>query len=200
MTKAELAALIRPEFRDVAVARTAHKPHRCVCADEFRGFEVNSEFPHVTDGVRSVSSTWPDLESAEKHAVWAREQRPEATVSIVPKPNPNYRPDCLGDIPARSLYISYVGEAAFAKSGRAYCRSCGPAWWGAGMRIVDPDAGYPVEAVLRSAIQDGIEHRSPSDCTCAETSPCPEHVEAADCVAAYRWLACYFGIDIKELT
>jgi hypothetical protein len=67
------------------------------------------------------------------------------------------------------------------------------------VKISDPDAAYPVEAVMRSAIQDAIERRSPSDCTCAETSPCPEHVEAADCVAAYRWLARYFDIEIKEL-
>jgi hypothetical protein len=130
MNKTELGALISPEFGGVAIARTARKPHRCVCADEHRGFEVKSEFPRVTNGVRSVSSILDDLEAAQRHAAWAREHRPEAEISIIPRPNPNHRPDCLGDIPVRSPYVDYSGEAAFAESGRAYCRSCGIAVWG----------------------------------------------------------------------
>jgi hypothetical protein len=130
MTKAELAALIRPEFGGVAVVRVARKPHRCVCANEHRAFEVKSEFPRVTNGVRSVSSMLDDLKAAERHAAWAREHRPEAEISIVPRPNPNYRPDCLVDIPVRAPYVDYIGESAFAESGRAYCRVCGPAVWG----------------------------------------------------------------------
>jgi hypothetical protein len=130
MTRAELAALIRPEFTDVAIARTARKPHRCVCADEHRGFEVKSEFPRVTDGVRSVSSIHDELEAAERHAEWARDHRPEATVAIIPRPNPNHRPDCLVDIKWGQPYVDYIGEAAFAESGRSYCRTCGIAVWG----------------------------------------------------------------------
>jgi len=119
MTRDELADLIRPEFRDVAMARVARKPHRCVCADQHRGVEVRSEFPRVTHGVCSVSSIVDDLDAAERHAAWAREHRPEAEVSVRPRPNPNYRPGCLIDIPVRAVYVDYVGEAAFAESDRA---------------------------------------------------------------------------------
>jgi hypothetical protein len=36
------------------------------------------------------------------------------------RPNPNYRPDCLQNINPGDVYGEYVGEAAFAESGRPY--------------------------------------------------------------------------------
>jgi hypothetical protein len=42
---------------------------------------------------------------------------------------PNYRPDCLQDINPGDVYGEYVGEAAFAESGRPYCQQCAAAVW-----------------------------------------------------------------------
>jgi hypothetical protein len=129
MTKSALTRKIADEWRDVVVVRTARIPHRCVCADQYRAFEVHSVFPRVTNGVRSVTTTLDDREAAETHAAWAREHRPEAEVSIEPRPNPNYRPDCLGSIQPGQVYADYIGEAAMAESGRPYCSRCAPEVW-----------------------------------------------------------------------
>lgn len=64
------------------------------------------------------------------------------------------------------------------------------------MRIVDLNAGYPIEAVLASVIRDAIRYRSakiPAGC-CSPARPCGEHVEDRDCTVAYEWLAGYLGI------
>jgi hypothetical protein len=47
-----------------------------------------------------------------------------------PRRNPNYRPDCEGDIQAGSLYVEYLGEAGSYQSGSRYCQTCGIAVWG----------------------------------------------------------------------
>jgi hypothetical protein len=140
-----------------------------------------------------VSSTFDDVEAAERHAEWAREHRPEATVSIVPRLNPNYRQDCGGDIPVRALYVDYIGEAAFAESGSPLLSPLRHSCLGS---VMTGELGYPVGAVLQSAIRDALCYRLakiPADC-CSPDRPCGEHVEDADCIAAYEWLARYIGI------
>jgi hypothetical protein len=129
VNKSSLTGRIPAELRDVVIVRTARILYKCVCAEEVLDFTVHSGWPYPVGGVLAVSSTWPNLASAEVHAASAREHRPEAEVAIEPRSNPNYREGCLGDIKPGDLYFDYVGEAAFAESGRPYCQTCGIAVW-----------------------------------------------------------------------
>ena len=129
ITKASLTRCIKAEWRDVLIVRAARIPRQCTCAEEFRSFTVTSAYPRPVDGVTSVSSTWPNLASAEAHANWARENRPEAEVTLEPRRNPNHRPDCLRDIQPGDVYAEYIGEAAFAESGTPYCSVCAKEVW-----------------------------------------------------------------------
>jgi hypothetical protein len=129
VNKSALTRSINQQWRDVVITRTARIPHRCVCREEFRSFTVTSAYSRPVDGVLSVSSTWPNLPSAEAHAAWARENRPEAEITITPLRNPNHRPGCLGHIQPGDVYADYIGEAAMAESGKPYCGACASEVW-----------------------------------------------------------------------
>lgn len=44
-------------------------------------------------------------------------------------PNPNFRPECEGDIPVGTVHVEYLGEVAGYESGYRYCATCAVAVW-----------------------------------------------------------------------
>lgn len=129
--KAELAAAIDPQWDDCIVIRRARKAHTCVGKREIRAYIITTTYGKVRPG-NVTSSEWEAF-SATGAAGWIVQQKrryPDATFAVERRPNPNYRPDCLGDIAPGDLYVEYIGEAGFAESGRPYCQRCGLAAWG----------------------------------------------------------------------
>jgi hypothetical protein len=131
VNKTELATAIdEARWRDLVVSRTARISHRCVCANEFRpGWWVR-----VTSAGKwgdSVSETLrPTEEDVGTLAGEKREKYPDAKVETYQRPNPDYRPDCLGDIAPGDVYAEYVGESPPYQSGHPYCERCAVAVWG----------------------------------------------------------------------
>ncbi len=129
MTRSEAAAVIDPRWVDVVIARTARKPRTCICQRPVRSYTIKTVYAaplpltHVTESEGIAFSP----EAADRKAARKRAQFPDATVTIEPVPNRNYRPDCLGAIKPRDVYFDYVGDAAFAQSGMPYCLPCGTA-------------------------------------------------------------------------
>ncbi len=131
LSRQELAAAIAPQWRDVAIARSARKPHTCVGAAEVRKYVITVEYPEPpAGGITSSSAEAGTPQEAERQAADRRHDHPGATVTIEPRRNPNYRPDCLGVIAPGDVYVEYVGDAGMAETGRPYCLRCGLAAWG----------------------------------------------------------------------
>lgn len=130
MKHAELAAVLDS---GLAYARTARIPHRCVTADELHGHEVIHEYEIPVLNAKSWSRQFrTTLLEAEQLAGRLREEHPGEKVTVEPVRNRNYpakAEGCRGDIPVGDLYVEYVGESAFAQSGRAYCVPCGLNCW-----------------------------------------------------------------------
>jgi hypothetical protein len=130
-SRRDLAAAIAPQWRDVAIARRARKPHTCVGAAEVRKYVITVDYPEpLPGGLTSTSAGAGTPEEAERRATDLLRGHPGATASIEPRRNPNYRPDCLGAIAPGDLYVDYVGDAAMAEAGQPYCLRCGLAVWG----------------------------------------------------------------------
>jgi hypothetical protein len=114
---------------DTGIVRTARKPHRCVCADAVWYWEVKrtGRTPH---GVSWSARRADTLELAQAERAWLAQRHPEDTIEITEVANPNYRPDCFGDIAPGDRYWEYLGAADAYRSGMAYCRRCALAVWG----------------------------------------------------------------------
>jgi hypothetical protein len=130
LSRTELAAAIAPEWRDVAIARTAQKPHVCVGAAEVRKYVITVTYPQPLPGGATSTSAEADTPGeAEQQAAARLRDHPGATATIEPRRNRDYRPDCLGAITPGDLYVEYVGDAGFAETGSPYCLRCGLAAW-----------------------------------------------------------------------
>jgi hypothetical protein len=133
--RAQLAGAIAPQWRDVAVPRTARIPHTCIGAAEIRGYVITAAYAEPLPGNITSSSAHADSPGeADRKAAGFRTSHPGADVTVEPRPNPDYRPDCLGVIAPGDPYVDYIGEAALAGSGRPYCVRCATAAWGRGIR------------------------------------------------------------------
>lgn len=113
--------------------RRARKAHRCVCADQYQRWEVTRTCEHGYSTSRY--SNLPDAE-ARYAALEANPRQhchggraPHSTLTITPVPNPDYRPDCLGDIAPGDIYFEYLGEAMAYQSGERYCAPCAVEVW-----------------------------------------------------------------------
>lgn len=115
------------------IVRTARKIHRCVCADRLLpwGYSVRGEY----DGGWSELScrTLLDAERAAdrmRNSPAKRSGEHYALVIIIERENPDYRPDCLGDINPGDRYYEYLGDSMAFQSGHRYCSRCAVAVWG----------------------------------------------------------------------
>jgi hypothetical protein len=109
----------------VLVVRRARKPWRCICADEFKRFEVVA----VVDGVETSSIAKRTRHEAEVHAEHLLFLPQYDSVVVRPIRNPNYRPFCLRDITPGDIYVEYMGEAEPFRHGSSYCEACAVAVW-----------------------------------------------------------------------
>lgn len=119
-----------PSLRENAIPRTARKPWRCLCADEIRGYRAHGEFPGGSTTVPAATAALAEQQAARMRREPAlRDGTRYTTVTVIPRPNPDYRPDCTKDIQPGDRYIEYVGEAEPYASGSRYCWKCGIAVW-----------------------------------------------------------------------
>jgi hypothetical protein len=160
-SRQELAAAIAPQWRDVAIARTARKPHTCVGDAEVRKYVITVDYPEPLPG--GITSAWAEAgtpEEAERRATDLLRGHRGATAIIEPGRNPNYRPDCLGSIAPGDLYVEYVGDAAMAETGRPYCLRCGLATWGETSRMTaaaSVSATEPAPAAADAGTGEGLQ-------------------------------------------
>lgn len=128
MTKTELAGLIDPGLS--VIARTARKPYRCTCADEYLElWAITTDHGGGHTGTHFADS----LSEMYRIADAQRARYPGAKVNVELRRNRNYpdrAPDCLGDIPVGTAYVEYLGEAGAYQSGSRYCQRCGVKVWG----------------------------------------------------------------------
>lgn len=119
---------------DTGLVRTARRRWRCICADPIRLYEVRGSF----DGGRSSATAYYRTRADAEAGVQLMRQRPPdlrtmkpyLTVEIIEHPNPDYSPDCLGDIPVGARYFEYFGETSAYQSGSRYCARCADRAWG----------------------------------------------------------------------
>jgi hypothetical protein len=150
LTRAELAIMVDPRWLDAVVVRTARKQWTCTCANEVRpGRWVKTTRPGSwTQSYRATES------EAESHADSQRRRYPDADVETGQDANRGYRPDCLGEIPAGSAYLEYLGDAAAYESGSRYCQRCGIAVWGKPARDADRLA-EAATGIIDQAVAEG---------------------------------------------
>jgi len=124
VTREDLRAAIAPGNRDVALVETKTQTQRCACADEVL-YTVTTRSPSgTTVGTPLPSGLARFVENR------AREQDPDAEITVERHPNPEYRPECRRDIVEDEAYIEYVGEDAAPALHKLYCQRCGIALWG----------------------------------------------------------------------
>lgn len=124
------------------IVRTARKEYRCIGAEPVRSYEAVRHCHHrMPDGSTADmegSYRYKTMEQAE--AGIERQRRgtchprfPETappTFEIVPVPNPEYHPDCLGVIHPGDTYVEYRGDTPqFFMSGTRYCAACAERQW-----------------------------------------------------------------------
>lgn len=145
VTTAEMDMLNSLEASACGRVRTARKPWRCVCAEPIRRWQIRT-VGHTADGREVGSTTWTTTEEEARArgesnlghvAAWnvnVEPAQPSAYIDsyeVEPVPNPNYRPDCLGDIAVGDRYFEYLGESVAWESGFRYCARCAVVWVGA---------------------------------------------------------------------
>jgi hypothetical protein len=107
------------------VVRKARKQWRCICANEFRRFEVIT----YHDGVPAAPIYKPTRHAAEVTAEYLLLSPGTEAAHVHPVRNPNYRSDCLVDIQPGDTYIEYLAEAEPFSHGSSYCVTCAVAVW-----------------------------------------------------------------------
>jgi len=158
MNRAELAIMIRPEHRGYVFARTARQACACVCKADALSWTVRATYalPGLqarTNRITHRDARRPDQAQAEGLADSLRLGYPDATVTVAPVVNPNHRPNCLGEIPAGTAYLEYLGEAAAWQFGSRYCQRCGIAVWGRPARDADRLAEAAMEVIDRAVAE-----------------------------------------------
>lgn len=110
---------------DVGCVRTARKPWRCVCADPVRRYEVRYDHEPAGSWTSSIHRTRQDAERAlgEVTGRFGNGRIDEVA-------NPNYRPDCLGDIAPGDRYFEDISDSEPYQHGPAYCARCAVGVWG----------------------------------------------------------------------
>lgn len=115
---------------DAGIVRCARKAHRCVCADRLYGYDVRGLYP---GGVTTHPAASMDDAIASRERMLDRPANRGGVrfsgVEIEERPNPNYRPDCLGAIAPGDLYFEYTGEREQYQMGSPYCSRCAVAAW-----------------------------------------------------------------------
>lgn len=126
---------IEAELARLTIQRTARKAYRCAGADEVLGWGVRTRHEACpADREWSGWSSMPNREAAEARAsvlVGSRaggmpgHEYHYTAAEAVPTMNPQYRPDCLGDIKPGDRYVEDRMDAMPWESGQRYCQRCG---------------------------------------------------------------------------
>lgn len=127
----ETVALEATTFEVPGAIRTARKPWRCVAEKEFRRWHVR----------RTCEHGWSEVSAQTGGEARAKADALEGTrchglhvpvveqIEVYPLPNPEFRPDCLGEIAVGDRYFEYMGESCAWESGTRYCARCAVAVW-----------------------------------------------------------------------
>lgn len=120
----ELEAAIAPRHRGAVQVQAEVKTQRCTCADEVL-YTVKMESSSGTTVYGPMP--WTD---APHTADYFRAKNPGAEVTMEPRQNPDYRPDCLRYTLEDEPYVKYLRADRNPWHGEVYCQRCAIGIWG----------------------------------------------------------------------
>lgn len=124
VTEEDLEAAIAPRNRGAVQVQAEVKTQRCTCADEVL-YTVKMESSSGTTVYGPMP--WTD---APHNADYLRAKNPGAEVTMEPRQNPDYRPDCLRYTLEDEPYVKYLRAGRNPWHGEVYCQRCAIGIWG----------------------------------------------------------------------
>ncbi len=99
--------------------RHARRIWRCVCADEFTGYDIT-----IRRANQHALLCRVDGPGALLYLEDLRTKHPDGDITFKGLPNPDYDPQCAGTIAVGDAYAEHHGEAEPGQTGRRLCIRC----------------------------------------------------------------------------